>query len=83
MISGTSDPNPTLSGNWEPLAPWQVYSTGTKLEVMEGSKMRSSGDAFNTVFVVEILGFPRRLTGLRLDVLTADQAQRDQPERRR
>jgi signal transduction histidine kinase len=80
VISGTSDPNPSLSGNWEPLAPWQVYSTGTKLEVLEGSRMRSSGDAFNTVFVVEILGFPRRLTGLRVDVLTTDQAQRDQPE---
>lgn len=80
VISGTSAPNPSLHGHWEPLAPWQVYSTGTKLAVLEGSRMRSSGDAFNTVFVVEILGFPRRLTGLRVDVLTADQAQRHQPE---
>jgi signal transduction histidine kinase len=80
VISGTSDPVPSLAGNWEALVPWQAYSTGTKLELLEDARVRSTGAAFNTVFVAEILGSQRRLTGLRVDVFPVLQAQRDQPE---
>ncbi|MEI6712976.1 MAG: histidine kinase [Verrucomicrobiota bacterium] len=65
----TSDTVPSLNGSWEALAPWQIYSTGTRLQVMPKQIIRSNGPALNTEFLVESLIAPKPVTGIRIDVL--------------
>ena len=67
-ISATSDTAPSLAGSWERLHPWQIYSTGTELQVQPPQKIRSKGSALNTEFLVECLLSPKPITGIRIDV---------------
>lgn len=67
-LSVTSDTVPYNAGYWEPLVPWLAYSTGTRLETLPYSHIRSKGTALNTEFVVESLIETRPITGLKLEV---------------
>jgi len=67
-ISTTTDANPSLSGNWEKLVPRWFYSTGTTLSLAADGHLRSSGNASNTIFVVETPLPDKSITGFRIDV---------------
>ncbi len=66
-ISATTDENPSLNSQWDPLTPRWYYSTGTTLTPVAGNRLHSTGSARNTIFVVETLLPDKSLTGFRID----------------
>ena len=71
-LSVTSDPEPSLDSLWEPLSPWQAYSTGTHLEAGVSSHLLSRGSALNTEFIVESIIQLKSITALRIDVFASE-----------
>jgi signal transduction histidine kinase len=71
-LSATSDPNPSLHSEWEPITPWLAYSTGTQLEPGVGHHLVSRGDALNTEFIVESIVQLKPITALRLEVFASE-----------
>ena len=70
-LSTTTDSNPTFQSEWENLLPWLAYSTGTQLDTLPQGRIKSRGNAMNTVFVVESITGTKPMTAIRVDVFPA------------
>ena len=70
-LSLTTDPEPSLEGNWQPVTPHSGSALGTSLTVQaDGSVTATEGDQMigDAIFQLRVPGPAGRVTGFRVDV---------------
>lgn len=71
-LSLTTDPEPSLAGNWQPVVPQSGFALGTSLAVQgDGSVTAAEGDQMigDAIFQLRVPAPAGRVTGFRVDVI--------------